>query len=657
MSNFYSILEYVANAGQSQFPVVFEAGYIKKADVSLTVDGVSTPFTWLSDGLISIAPLAGGERVVIQRNTDIDQLSHVYTDGATLTEDNLDDSFKQSLLAAQEANDIVQASMTVDIITGSWDADDRIISNVDDGVDDNDAVNVQQLRVHDAEIIGYKDDAETFAIASQNSATASANSATASANSATASANSATQSSNSATASANSASAAATSASNASTSETNVNNRLDTVQTNGDTVEENIETITSEPVATQLANAATNAASALTSANNAANSATASANSATASANSASQASTSASNAANSATASANSATASANSATDSANSATASANSASAAANSASAALTSENNAGLSESNAANSAGAAAISATSAGNSSLSASNSATAAATTLSDFQDIYHGALASAPTSNVDTGDLYFDTTLNEMRVYDGSVWKSAGSSVNGTSIRQSYTATSGQTTFVVTGGYDATFADVYLNGVKLVNGVDVDVTSGTEVVLTTGAVAGDAVDVVAYGAFEVANTYTVAQTDNLLDDKVDTSDTNYYQKSNILGTVSQSSGVPTGAIIERGSNANGEFVKFADGTLIMSTTTTSGLSGGTFGAYIPNMYSHSLSLTLPAAYVIPPQGFAGVSIDSNFNGIVHNAQNGSFNYESKNPSAAGTFILLYWFSRWY
>ena len=36
--------------------------------------------------------------------------------------------------------------------------------------------------------------------------------------------------------------------------------------------------------------------------------------------------------------------------------------------------------------------------------------------------------------------------------------------------------------------------------------------------------------------------------------------------------ILGTVSQSGGVPTGAVIERGSNANGEYVKFADGTMI-------------------------------------------------------------------------------------
>jgi hypothetical protein len=41
---------------------------------------------------------------------------------------------------------------------------------------------------------------------------------------------------------------------------------------------------------------------------------------------------------------------------------------------------------------------------------------------------------------------------------------------------------------------------------------------------------------------------------------------------YHTGNILGTVSQSGGVPTGAIIERGSNANGEYVRYADGTQI-------------------------------------------------------------------------------------
>lgn len=40
---------------------------------------------------------------------------------------------------------------------------------------------------------------------------------------------------------------------------------------------------------------------------------------------------------------------------------------------------------------------------------------------------------------------------------------------------------------------------------------------------------------------------------------------------YAKDNILATVSQSGGVPTGGVIERGSNGNGEYTKWADGTL--------------------------------------------------------------------------------------
>ena len=41
---------------------------------------------------------------------------------------------------------------------------------------------------------------------------------------------------------------------------------------------------------------------------------------------------------------------------------------------------------------------------------------------------------------------------------------------------------------------------------------------------------------------------------------------------YSQASVLGTVSQSGGTPTGELIERGSNANGEYVRFADGTQI-------------------------------------------------------------------------------------
>jgi uncharacterized circularly permuted ATP-grasp superfamily protein len=176
--------------------------------------------------------------------------------------------------------------------------------------------------------------------------------------------------------------------------------------------------------------------------------------------------------------------------------------------------------NATTKASEASTSATNASNSATASANSATASATSATAAQTALDTFTGQYHGALSTAPTTGVDTGDLYFDTTANEMRVYDGGRWISAGSATNGTSQRQSFTATSGQTTFTVAGGYDANFADVYLNGVKLVNGVDVNVTSGVNVVLTVGATAGDTVDVVAYGAFEIADTYTQAEIDNLL-----------------------------------------------------------------------------------------------------------------------------------------
>jgi hypothetical protein len=118
------------------------------------------------------------------------------------------------------------------------------------------------------------------------------------------------------------------------------------------------------------------------------------------------------------------------------------------------------------------------------------------------------------ATAPTTSLDVGDLYYDTATDAMKVYGTSGWQNAGSSVNGTSQRYNYTATSGQTTFSGSDNngntltYDAGYIDVYLNGVKLLNGTDVTVTSGSSVVLASGATTGDVIDIVAYGTFSVA-----------------------------------------------------------------------------------------------------------------------------------------------------
>ena len=125
---------------------------------------------------------------------------------------------------------------------------------------------------------------------------------------------------------------------------------------------------------------------------------------------------------------------------------------------------------------------------------------------------FDDRYLGAKSSPPSVDNDgnpliTGALYFDTTGNLMKVYTGAAWVNAGSSVNGTSERQLYTATGGQTTFSAT--YDVGYVDVYLNGVKQVSGTDFAATDGSNVVFASGLTAGDIVDIVAFGAFNIAN----------------------------------------------------------------------------------------------------------------------------------------------------
>lgn len=265
------------------------------------------------------------------------------------------------------------------------------------------------------------------------SATAAATSATAAATSATSAATSATSATTSATSAAASALAATTSATSASTSASSA--------------------LTQATAATTSAtSAATSASSAATSATAAATSATSAATSATSAAASVSSIATYATSAATSATSAATSATSAATSASSASTSASSALTSASSASTSASSALTSQTAATTSATSAATSATSAATSATAAATSATSAAASATAATTsaasavtsassaatsaasaetTYDNFDDRYLGAKASAPSVDNDgnsllVGAIYWDSTLNNMYVWSGSVW---------------------------------------------------------------------------------------------------------------------------------------------------------------------------------------------------------------------------------------
>ena len=140
---------------------------------------------------------------------------------------------------------------------------------------------------------------------------------------------------------------------------------------------------------------------------------------------------------------------------------------------------------------------------------------NNVNTVATNLSDvnsFAETYRIS-SSAPTTSLDIGDLYFDNTADELKVYKSSGWSAAGSSVNGTSARYTYTisgtpsSVSGADDNSATLAYDAGFADVFVNGVRM-SSADITITSGTSVVFASPLADGDVVDIVAYGTFNVA-----------------------------------------------------------------------------------------------------------------------------------------------------
>ena len=181
--------------------------------------------------------------------------------------------------------------------------------------------------------------------------------------------------------------------------------------------------------------------------------------------------------------------------------------------------ATTKASEAATSATNAASSATAAASSATAAASSQTAAAASAASAASAFDNFDDTYLGSKTSDPTVDNDgdpltSGDLYFNSTANEMRVYDGANWIAATSAGNVSLILYEYTATAGQTTFSGSDDNSATLSytvdnlQVVMNGVVL-DPADFTATNGTSVVLDSGATVGDQINIYAFKSFTTAD----------------------------------------------------------------------------------------------------------------------------------------------------
>ena len=126
------------------------------------------------------------------------------------------------------------------------------------------------------------------------------------------------------------------------------------------------------------------------------------------------------------------------------------------------------------------------------------------------INAFFKVYQGAKDSDPTKRNDstdlqTGDLYINTTDNVMKIYNGSGWvKSTGDSVNTLKVVD-FTGDGSKTEFIVDGGYTANLGIIFLNGTL----VTPDISNGTSVKFSTAPADGDKIKCYFFEPFVVNN----------------------------------------------------------------------------------------------------------------------------------------------------
>ena len=492
----FAIDTYTGNGSTTSYSVTFP--YITTADVVVTIDGVTktltTHYTFSNSSTIAFgsAP-ANGAVIKITRSSNRNARLVDYQDGSTLTEASLDQDGNQAFFMAQEAIDITEGTLNISTTTDQWDATNKRITNVANPTSDQDVATKHYLE-------------NTWLSATDKATLNSVNSNISNINSV----NSNASNINSAVSNATNINTVATNIGSVNTVATDITkvvavaNDLAEAVSEIETVADDLNESTSEidVVSNNIANVNTvggissdvTTVAGISSAVSAVNSNSSNINAVN-------------SNSSNINTVAGDSAEINSVAGISSAVTAVAGISSAVSAVNSNSSNINAVNS---------NSANINTVAGNSTNINTVAGANANISSVATnlasVNNFAEQYRIS-SSAPTSSLNVGDLYFDTTANELKVYKSSGWAAAGSTINGTSARFNYIATAGQTTFTGadtagnTLAYDAGFADVYLNGVRL-SASDVTITSGTSVVISAATV-GDVLDIVAYGTFNVAS----------------------------------------------------------------------------------------------------------------------------------------------------
>lgn len=223
------------------------------------------------------------------------------------------------------------------------------------------------------------------------------------------------------------------------------------------------------------------------------------------------------------------------------------------------------------------------------------------------------------------------------------------------------RTSIAATAGQTTFTVSQGYTVGDIDVFLNGIKLLEGDDYYASNGTTVLLNSAAALGDILTVMSYNPFLAANTYTKTEADTryMVANGVNAM-TSYLRTPN-YGVSSWSESATASLEASVGAGEQGVGVKAfgrsvaTNGGDILYTADSRGAGGRhRFGYWNGTSFTSTMNLDSSGRLTLPNQpafyatdGYSGSDFGTTENTVVYSTCTGINNRGSCYNTSTGIF----------
>jgi hypothetical protein len=222
------------------------------------------------------------------------------------------------------------------------------------------------------------------------------------------------------------------------------------------------------------------------------------------------------------------------------------------------------------------------------------------------------------------------------------------------------RTYFTATAGQTAFTVTQGYQVGDIDVYLNGIRLLEGDDYTATNGSTIFLNSGANLGDSLSVIAYTQFNVSGAYTKNESDNRYLNLSGGTMSSYIRTPN-YGISSYSDSATASLEASVGSGEQGAGIKAfgrsvaTNGGDILYTADSRGAGGRhRFGYWNGTSFVNTMNLDSSGRLTVPNQpafyatdGYGGTDFGTTENTVVYSNCTGINNRGGAYNPATGIF----------